>query len=202
MPRAGLTPGRIVEAAAALADAEGLGHLTVSALARGFGVKDASLYSHIRGLDDLRTRLAVRCAAEFADRLGSALAGRSGEEALTAFADAYRAYALDHPGRYTATQLRLPPEVVAASPGHLRMVEFTAAVLRGYALPEPDLTDAVRLLRSTFHGFADLEASDAFGHPRAVPESWSRITGALHTLLANWPRTPAAGPGTDRMTAP
>ncbi|MET9695639.1 TetR-like C-terminal domain-containing protein [Streptomyces sp. NPDC006529] len=193
MSRAGLTPDRVVEAAAALADSAGLDQVTVSALARGFGVKDASLYSHIRGLDDLRARLAVRSAAEFADRLGEALAGRAGEQALTAFADAYRAYALEHPGGYAATQLRLPPEVVAASPGHLRMIELTTSMLHAYALPEPDLTDAVRLLRSTFHGFAALEATGSFGHPRPVPRSWARITAALHTLLVNWPRTdPAA----------
>ncbi|MFI5984302.1 TetR/AcrR family transcriptional regulator [Streptomyces sp. NPDC051555] len=197
MSRAGLTPDRIVEAAAELADSAGLDQVTVSALARGFGVKDASLYSHIRGLDDLRTRLAVRSAADFADRLGEALAGRAGEQALTAFADAYRAYALTHPGGYAATQLRLPPDVVAASPGHQRMIEFTVSMLHSYALPEPDLTDAVRLLRSTFHGFAALEATGSFGHPRAVPESWSRITAALHTLLTDWPRTePRTDPNT------
>ncbi|MCB5181576.1 TetR/AcrR family transcriptional regulator [Streptomyces antimicrobicus] len=187
MPRAGLTPQRLVEAAADLADSAGLDRVTISALARGFGVKDASLYSHIRSLDDLRARLAVHCAAEFADRIGSALAGRSGRSALTAFADAYRGYALAHPGRYAAVQLRLPADVVAASPGHAKLVEYTGALLRSYGLGEPDLTDAVRLLRSTFHGFAALEAADAFGAPRPVQESWSRALDALHSLLTRWP---------------
>ncbi|RSS60694.1 TetR/AcrR family transcriptional regulator [Streptomyces sp. WAC06614] len=187
MPRAGLTPQRLVEAAAELADSAGLDHVTISALARGFGVKDASLYSHIRSLDDLRARLAVHAAAEFADRLGSALAGRSGQAALTAFADAYRAYAVSHPGRYAAVQLRLPAAVLAGSPGHAKLVEYTYALMRSYDLAEPDLTDAVRLLRSTFHGFAALEAADGFAAARPVQESWTRGIAALHDLLTRWP---------------
>ncbi|MBW5486685.1 TetR/AcrR family transcriptional regulator [Streptomyces bambusae] len=190
MPRAGLTPQRIVEAAVDLVDTAGLDRLSVSALARGFGVKDASLYSHIRGLADLRARLAVHCAAEFADRIGSAVAGRSGRDALAAFAGAYRDYAVSHPGRYAATQLELPPEVLAGSPGHAALVEHTYLLLRPYALAEPDGTDAVRLLRSTFHGFAALEATGAFHAAREVPASWNRIVEALHTLLTNWPPTP------------
>ncbi|MEV8534905.1 TetR-like C-terminal domain-containing protein [Streptomyces sp. NPDC051211] len=185
--RAGLTPDRIVEAAAELADAAGFDRITVSALARQFGVKDASLYSHVRSLQDLRERLAVRCAAEFADRLGSALAGRSGKDALSGFATAYRDYAAEHPGRYAATQLPLPPEISAASPGHRRMIEYTYALFLGYDLTEPDLTDAVRLLRSTLYGFTALEVSGAFLAPRPREESWPRMLEALHVLLSNWP---------------
>jgi hypothetical protein len=44
-------------------------------------------------------------------------------------------------------------------------------------------TDAVRLLRSTFHGFAALEASGAFGHPRDIGESWRTAIRALHQPL-------------------
>lgn len=62
MVRAGLTTDRVVEAAADLADSIGLDKVTVSALARGFGVKDASLYSHVRSVQDLRTRVALLAA--------------------------------------------------------------------------------------------------------------------------------------------
>ncbi|MEV7618278.1 WHG domain-containing protein [Streptomyces sp. NPDC089799] len=186
--RAGLTPDRIVEATAELADSAGFDRISVSALARHFGVRDASLYSHVRGLQDLRERLAVRCAAEFADRLGAALAGRSGRDALAGFATAYRDYAVQHPGRYAATQFPLAPEITAASPGHRLMIEYTYALFRAYDLAEPDLTDAVRLLRSTLHGFAALEAAAAFRAARSPDASWPAVLEALHTTLANWPR--------------
>ncbi|TJZ44545.1 TetR/AcrR family transcriptional regulator [Streptomyces piniterrae] len=193
MARAGLTVERLVTAAAELADEVGFERVTMTALARRFGVKDASLYSHIRNLHDLRTRVAVLAGTELADRIGAAVAGRAGKDALVAFAHAYRAFALERPGRYAATQIRLDPAVVAASPGLLRSIDNTYAMLRAYGLDEPDLTDAVRLLRSTFHGYAGLEAIGGFGHPRDVQASWERGLDALHVLLENWPAS-SAGP--------
>lgn len=188
MVRAGLTVDRLVTAAAELADEGGLDNLTLSALARRFGVRDASLYAHLGGLADLRVRLCMLAATEMTDRISAAVAGRAGKDALVAFADAFRAYALEHPGRYAAGQLQLEPARAAESPGHRRSVELTYAMLRGYGLDEPDLTDAGRLLRSAFHGYADLEARAGFSHPRAPAASWHRSLDALHFLLASWPR--------------
>lgn len=61
-------------------------------------------------------------------------------------------------------------------------------MLRAYGLEEPDLTDAVRLLRSTFHGYCALESSGGFGAPRDVQRSWERAVDALHVALTHWPR--------------
>jgi AcrR family transcriptional regulator len=187
MARAGLTVERLVRAAAELADEVGFDNLTVSALARRFGVKDASLYSHLRNAQDLRERVAVLALAELADRAASALAGRAGKDALVAFANAYRDYAREHPGRYAAMQVDLTPEIAVTSRAG-RHSEMTRAILRGYRLPEPDETDAVRLLHSTFHGFTTLEAAGGFSHhPRDTDASWAKTLDALHTLLSHWP---------------
>ncbi|GAA2800814.1 TetR-like C-terminal domain-containing protein [Saccharopolyspora taberi] len=187
MARAGLTAARLTAAAAELADEEGLDKVTLSALARRFGVKDASLYSHVRNVRDLRVRVGLLAAEEMTERIAAAVAGRAGKDALVAFADAYRDYALEHPGRYAATQMRFDPEEVADSAGLRRSVELTHGVLRAYGLAEPDLTDAGRLLRSAFHGYIHLELGGGFGHPRDVRESWARSLDALHVLLENWP---------------
>ena len=187
MPRAGLTSERLVLAGAELADEVGFEHVTVTALARRFDVKVASLYSHLRGSDDLRTGIALLALAEMADRGDVALAGRSGKDALVALADVYRDYAHEHPGRYAAAQLRLDPETAAASAGprHARM---TRAVLRGYALDEPDQTHAVRLLGSVFSGFVALEQGGGFDHSEPAPaETWARVLDSLDALLRSWP---------------
>ncbi|MFF5436249.1 TetR/AcrR family transcriptional regulator [Streptomyces achromogenes] len=188
MARAGLTVERLVEAAAELADEAGFDKLSVSALARRFGVKDASLYSHVRNLQDLRTRLALYAGGELIDRIAAAVAGRAGKEALTAFAGAYRDYALEHPGRYAATQIRIDQALIADSPALRRTAEITYGMLRGYGLQEPDLTDAVRLLRSTFHGYCVLESAGGFGAARDVRASWDKAVDALHLALTHWPR--------------
>jgi AcrR family transcriptional regulator len=186
MARVGMTADRLTVAAAELADEVGFENVTVSALARRFGVKDASLYSHIRNAADLRARVAVLALAELADRAADALAGRSGKAALTAFADAYRSYAKEHPGRYAAGQLRLDPETAAASSAR-RHSDMTKAILRGYDLPESEQVHAVRLLHSTFHGYVTLERSGGFDYSGQVEESWARVLDVLDHTLRNWP---------------
>lgn len=188
MARAGLTADRVVAAAAELADEAGFEKVTLSALARRFGVKDASLYSHVRGLADLRTRLALHAGGELIDRIAAAVAGRAGKDALAAFAGAYRDYALEHPGRYAATQIRIDQSLIAGSPAMRRTAEITHGMLRAYGLEEPDLTDAVRLLRSTFHGYCALESAGGFGADRDVRASWDKAIDALHLALTHWPR--------------
>ncbi|MFI2207346.1 TetR/AcrR family transcriptional regulator [Streptomyces sp. NPDC020192] len=188
MARAGLTVERLVAAAADLADEAGFENVTLSALARRFGVKDASLYSHVRGLEDLRTRLALHAGGELIDRIAVDVAGRAGKDALAAFARAYRAYALEHPGRYAATQIRIDQALIADSPAMRRTAEITYGMLRAYGLDEPDLTDAVRLLRSTFHGYCALESAGGFGAARDVQASWDKAVDALHLALTHWPQ--------------
>ncbi|MFI2413758.1 TetR/AcrR family transcriptional regulator [Streptomyces sp. NPDC018947] len=183
MVRAGLTPERLTRAGAELADEVGFEHVTVSALARRFGVKAASLYSHIKNSDELRTRIALFSLEELADRVAAALAGRAGKDALAAFADAYRAYAREHPGRYDAARLRLDPETAARSAG-VRHARMTRAILRGYDLAEPEQTHAVRMLGSVFHGYVSLEMAGGFAHtPVGAEESWAWILDSLDTLL-------------------
>ncbi|WP_330347965.1 TetR/AcrR family transcriptional regulator [Streptomyces sp. NBC_00582] len=188
MPRAGLTADRLVAAAAELADEVGSDGVTISALARRFGVKDASLYSHVKNLKDLRTRLALFVGGEMIDRIAPAVAGLAGKDALAAFAGAYRAYALQHPGRYAAGQIRIDQDIAVDSAAMRRTAEITHGMLRAYGLTEPDLTDAVRLLRSTFHGYCALEAGGSFGAPRDVQRSWEKAVDALHMALTHWPR--------------
>ncbi|MFB6665377.1 TetR/AcrR family transcriptional regulator [Streptomyces parvus] len=189
MARAGLTAERVTVAGAELADDIGLDRVTMSQVARRLGVKDASLYTHVRSLEDLRGRIALLAADEKTIRIAEATAGRAGKDALVAFADAWREYAHQHPGRYTATQtpIRIDPELAAEAPGPRRAVELTYGMLHGYGLAEPDLTDAVRLLRSTFHGFVSLEAAGGFADKRPPQQSWTRALDALHSLLEHWP---------------
>jgi len=186
MARAGVTVEGLVHAAAELADEVGFDNVTVSALARRFEVTVASLYSHIKNADELRTRVAALALTEMADRASDALAGRAGKDALVAFAGTYRAYAKQHPGRYAAARIRVTPDSVAAKPA-LRHTELSRAILREYQLPEAEQTHAVRLLGSTFHGFASLEIAGSFANSGDIDTSWDRAIDALHAALTNWP---------------
>jgi AcrR family transcriptional regulator len=191
VPRAGLTTDRVVRAGADLADEAGLDAVTLSAVARGFDVKVASLYSHVAGSADLREGIARLALDELADLASDALAGRSGRDALVAFATTYRDYAREHPGRYAATRIPLPAGSPAVAAGR-RHAALTRSILRGYDLDETASVHAVRLLGSVFHGFADLELSGSFDHS-APPagDSWLAILDALDTTLRQWPVSPS-----------
>ncbi|HEY3558377.1 MAG TPA: TetR/AcrR family transcriptional regulator [Kribbella sp.] len=114
MARAGLSGERLALAGAELADEVGFDQVTVSAVARRFGVQVASLYSHVRNSDDLKTRIATVALTELADQAAAAVAGRAGRDALLALADVYRTYAQHHPGRYKASR-HTPPTTPTAS---------------------------------------------------------------------------------------
>ncbi|MEU0503166.1 WHG domain-containing protein [Nocardia sp. NPDC005998] len=186
MVRVGLTSERLTRAGAELADEVGFDQVTVSALARRFDVKTASLYSHVKSSQDLETRIALFALEELADRVADALAGRAGKDALVAFADAYRDYAREHPGRYAATRLRLDSATAAASAG-VRHAQMTRALLRAYHLTEPDQTHAVRMLGGAFHGYISLELAGGFSHTAVdSQESWLWMLDSLDALLRNY----------------
>ncbi|MCX5346018.1 TetR/AcrR family transcriptional regulator [Streptomyces atratus] len=187
--RVGLTTERLVRAGAELADEVGFEQATPAELARRFGVKTASLYSHVKNAHDLKTKIALLALEELADQVSTAVAGRAGKDALTAFANVYRDYALKHPGRFAAAQFRLDPQTAAASAG-VRHAQMTRAILRGYNLAEPHQTHAVRLLGSVFSGYVGLEAAGGFSHSTPdSQESWTEILNALDALLRTWPTT-------------
>lgn len=187
MVRAGLSIDRLIEAGAKLADQSGFDSVTPSALAKVFDVKVASLYSHLRNAHELKTRLALFALAKLSDHAAQAVAGRSGKDALVAFANVQRLFAHEHPGLFVATRFPLDPDV-AASSGGVTLSRLMRAVLRSYALSEPAETDAVRLLGSTLLGFVVLEAAGSFGHSAPEPEvSWLAMLDALDSMLRHWP---------------
>ena len=192
MPRAGLTVQKVVTAAADVADEGGFDRLSLSAVARRFGVADPSLYTHVSGLADLRTRVAALARAELAERLGAAVEGRSGHAALGAYAAAFRHFGRDHPGRMAAVEEPPAPGTDAGTgqAAGARIVRATYAVFAAYGLVEPDLTDAVRFVRSTLHGFTDLERRARFLDPAPIDASFARIVDALDAALTHWPERP------------
>jgi AcrR family transcriptional regulator len=182
MPRAGLTAEAVVAAAGALADERGLDRVTLSELAGRLGVRPPSLYAHVGGLEDLRSRLATRGAEELAETLQEAAAGRAGGDALRAVGHAYRAYALSHPGAYAALQ-RAGTLTAPAADAASRVVSVVLAVLAGYGLHGDPALHATRAIRAALHGFVTLETDQGFGLPLALGESFETLLRILDSGL-------------------
>lgn len=173
MPRAGLDRAAVVAAGAALADEVGLDRLTMGLLAERVGVRTPSLYKHVGGQEDLNRRIAALALGEAADAVGVAVQGRAGRDALAAAARAFRAFVVEHPGRYAATIGVEPsgPADPPAAEGERLLASFTA-VLRSYAIAESEVDHALRMLRSLCHGFATLQSSNGFQWSADVDESF------------------------------
>ncbi len=184
MPRAGLTTDRVIDEAARLADEVGLDALTLAAVAKSLDVRLPSLYKHVAGMPALQRQLAIRAKRELVVVLARATAGQARGDALRALGLAYRGWATQHPGAYSAS-------VRAPAPGDAEDEELSAAnvrivfdVLAGYGLDDDARIDATRSLRAGLHGFVLLERSGAFMLDRAVEDSFTWMIDSLDTAMA------------------
>jgi AcrR family transcriptional regulator len=179
----GLDATRVVDVAAEIADAEGLGAVTLARVAGELGVRAPSLYNHVDGRDGLQRAIALRGVRELTAVLRDAAVGRSGADALTAAARAYRAYARAHPGRYaasvTAPDANDGEHLAAAG----EAVDVVLAVLRAWDLEGDDAVHAARGFRSAVHGFVALETAGGFGIPVDLDVSFERLIATLATGL-------------------
>jgi AcrR family transcriptional regulator len=178
----GLDQVRVVDAAAELADRDGLDRLTVSALARVLGVRPPSLYHHVDGQDGLMRELALSGVQQILETLRGATVGRSGEDAIRSLCDAHRRFALAHPGVYQAT-LRAPAandEQLRAANRELR--DLIATIFTRSGLELEDARHATRSLRAAVHGFIALELCDGFEARLDHEESFRRLVRMIGTL--------------------
>lgn len=186
MPRSRLTPAAVAEAGATLVDEVGFEQLSMGLLAERLGVRAPSLYKHVGGQADLAHRIAVLAMVEVADALRDAIQGRAGGDALTAGAQAMRAYVREHPGRHAAANIAKatgPDDPLIPAVG--RVLATWAAMLRGYRLEPGEEIHAMRMLRSALHGFATLEAGDGFQIDAPVDDSFTWMIDTIdHALRA------------------
>jgi AcrR family transcriptional regulator len=170
---------RVVAAAGQIADAEGLEAVTLARVAAELGIRPPSLYNHVEGRTGLMRALRLESVGAIAATITDAAVGRSREEALRAVAVAYRAYALEHPGRY-ATTLGAPtaddPEAIAAAEGAIKPL---VAILAGWGIEGDEALHLVRVIRSGLHGFVSIELGGGFGLPLSLDRSFALLTDSL-----------------------
>ncbi|MBS2966171.1 WHG domain-containing protein [Actinocrinis puniceicyclus] len=182
MPRAGLSPRAVIDAALEMVDESGAAGLTLAGVAARTGVAVPSLYKHVEGLPALRRKATAAVLDEFTARLTAAVLGRSGPVALDRFLRAYRDYARERPGRYQLTV----PAADAADPADREVAEAGAravavafALLEGAGITGEQAVHATRCLRAAVHGFVLLEISGGFGLSESTDASFDRLVAML-----------------------
>ena len=182
----GVTRERVVAVAAELADEVGLQELTLAQVATQLGVKIPSLYNHVDGLPGLQRELAMLGIRELGERLRDAAVGKAHDDAVLAMGQAYRAYVLEHPGRYAASVRAPHPEDRELQQLSSWVVGVVVTVLRPYELGEEGTIHAVRGLRSVAHGFATLERAGGFGMPLERDTSFLLLMRTFIAGLHAW----------------
>ena len=181
----GLTVEQVVEAAAEIADRDGLDALSLAKVASALGVKSPSLYTHVRGLAGLRRQLALHGSGLLAVELAASVDGLDGVDALRTIAEQLRSFAHRHPGLNNSF-LPAPtpdedPEVAAAL---LEPVTVIASVLNGMDVDPTTVIPLIRALRAAVHGFVDLELKGGFGLPDNIDASFTTTINLVIEAIA------------------
>lgn len=186
MPRAGLDRSKVVAAAARIADSEGLQAVTLQAIAADLNVKSPSLYAHVESLDGVRRELAMLALDVLTECLTEASIGLSGLELLHSVALAQRSFAIERPGLYAAS-------VAANRPGDEELnsrwqgpVRIFQAVVKSYGLEGEEADHAMRVLRTSVHGFALVDSIRGFRLGSSPDVTFERLVSSLHRSLSNW----------------
>lgn len=181
----GLTVEQVVEAAAEIADRDGLDALSLATVASALGVKSPSLYTHVSGLAGLRRQLALHGSRLLAVELAASVDGLDGPDALRTIAEQLRSFAHRHPGLNNSF-LPAPtpdedPEVAAAL---LEPVTVIASVLNGTNVDPTTVIPLIRALRAAVHGFVDLELKGGFGLPDNIDDSFTTTINFVIEAIA------------------
>lgn len=172
-----------MEEAAALADEDGWGALTLSAVARRVGRHVTTLYAHVTNLEELDREVALLAMRELSDRVWEAALGRTRRDALVAIAAEYRAYAVEHPGRAAAmVEIGRRPDEQVAEAGR-RLAQPGYATLRSYGLDEAQVVHAYRIFSAALRGLG------SFGPVPDAEATYDEMLDLLDTALSSgtWP---------------
>jgi AcrR family transcriptional regulator len=189
-PRAGLTTTAVVNLALEIVDDEGPDALTLAKVAARAGVAAPSLYKHVKSLADLRRLIDLKVVQEMADALRTAATGRAGAAAISALADAYRAYLRRHPHRTNALTTAPDKTDTELSRATHAVAEVVFAVLRPFGFDHVQAVHATRCIRAAVHGFGGLEASGGFGRPEDVDQSFEVLKTMLVQGITNYAEKP------------
>ncbi len=169
-PRRRLTRDRVVRAALEVADADGIGALTMRRLGQDLGVEAMSLYNHVANKEDL---LDAMVDAVF-DEIRLPVPGQDWRTAMTERARSARSVLHAHPWATVLMDSRLAP-----GPATLRHHDAVIGTLRTSGFPVDLAAHAISVIDSYLYGFALQEDALPFEGPDGVAEVAEAMLAAL-----------------------
>ncbi len=184
MARQGLTRTDVIGAAIEMIESEGLHNFSLRELANRLHIKAASLYSHIRNMDELYTEAGCYAISELKKMQLDAIAGKQRSEAIESLADAYYRFGKERPEIYKVI-LSLPMvKNDAIHRAGFDIVEPIMTAMAGYHLAGEQMMHLQRIFRSIMHGFISQEEAGCFRQfPVDVGESYRMAVRGFILLL-------------------
>ncbi|MFF4960752.1 TetR/AcrR family transcriptional regulator [Streptomyces sp. NPDC001222] len=172
-PRRGLSVDAVVEAATAIADAEGLDSVTMRRVAQELGVVPMTLYTYVPGKAEL---LDLMLDAAYARMSRTDTTGQAWHRRVTAVAEENKALFERHPWAATVSTARPP-----LGPGLMAKYEHELSALDGLGLSDVEMDDCLTYLL-TFVQASARAAADARAaqHDSAMnDQQWWKVNAPL-----------------------
>lgn len=184
MAKRGLNKENIIDAAEELVVEKGYDNFSLREVATRLGVKPASLYNHVKGLEEINVGVALRAADKLKREIEEAVKDKEPDEALAESMRAYRRFAMQNPELYKAF-VRIPllndKEVT-----HIGFRSFSPIreVIDSYGLTKRENIHYARELRAVMHGFIEL-TNNGFMQKKEVSqdESYEEIIADRVSVL-------------------
>lgn len=167
----GLTMDVIVDAATALVQEKGYNNFSVRELALRLEVKAASLYNHVKSIDDINSEVGKLAAGRLNSALERATDGVERDRAIEALAYEYRSFVKNNYELYRAI-IGLPALDQGGSLSDVGRdsINVIRNVVSQYEIPTDEAVHFSRCLRGVLHGFASLEMAGYYtGRKRNIP---------------------------------
>ncbi|MFG1947066.1 TetR/AcrR family transcriptional regulator [Nonomuraea sp. NPDC048826] len=177
-PKPGLSVDEIVDAAIAIADADGMAALSMRRVGERLGRSGMALYTYVPGKNELVDLMYDRALASLPASYDLSDGWRA---AVSAWSREVRAFYLRHPWALRLSQAR-----PVLGPNEFTLLESLAAILFETGLPPEVLRGTVSLLTDFVRGSAATvaETRQASSETGVPDEEWWRARAAILTEVA------------------
>ena len=159
MSKRGLSNEVITAQAVKLIEEKGYYSFSLRELAASLGVKPASLYNHISGINEILVNVATFAAEKLNVMLKDAMLGKPADEAFLEGTRAYRRFAAENHELYEAF-IHMPTyEDENLIRVGFKSFEPMRTVIGYYTNDEAFIVNFIRSIRSAMHGFVELTSN-------------------------------------------
>lgn len=170
----GLTKEKIITQAIEIIENTGQSAVSLHELARRLDVKTPSLYNHIKNTKELQYEIFKYAIDKFVINQRKATEGKTKDEAVQAFAEAYHTFATQNKGLYRLIMSIPSEQDEMAKEMAIPLLHTVVEILSDYGLTEESIAHWQRVFRAILHGFISEEDLGYFYYYKDIDLSKSR----------------------------